>query len=209
MPACCDHQPRFTGEDPRFKRVLLAIIAINVVMFLVELGAGLIGQSMALQADSLDFLADSATYAITLLVIGKPVRIRSLAALAKGLSLGALGLWVAGASLYRVFVLHQPDAVVMGGIGLLAFAANVACALLLLKWRNGDANVRSVWICSRNDALGNLAVVLAASGVFLSGTPWPDLLVAGAMSALFLSGAWRIVRAAAGEMSAAQRVGAD
>jgi len=142
-------------------------------MFLVELSAGLAAESMALQADALDFIGDTATYALSLWVIGRPLRVRAGAALAKGLSLGALGLWVIGATCYRLVVLGEPEPLVMGGIGLLALTANAAAAVLLLRFRDGDSNVRSVWLCSRNDAIGNLAVVAAALAVGGTGTPWP------------------------------------
>ena len=176
------------------------MIGLNITMFVFELGAGLLGGSMALQADALDFLGDSLTYALTLLVIGRPLRLRAQAAIFKSLTLALLGLWVLGATIYRVFVLGDPDPLVMGGVGTLALIVNLACALLLLRYRNGDANVRSVWLCSRNDAIGNLAVLLAATGVFASGTPWPDLLVAGAMAMLFLSGSIAILRQALAEL---------
>ena len=199
MSACCQ-KPAFDGASPAFRRLLWLIIGLNATMFLVELGAGVAGESMALQADALDFLGDSATYAITLMVIGRALPVRARAALFKGLTLAALGLWVLGATLYRVFVLGDPDPITMGGVGLLALAVNLGCALLLLRYREGDANVRSVWLCSRNDAIGNVAVVLAATGVFASQTPWPDLLVAGGMAALFLSGSISIVRQANAEL---------
>lgn len=183
-----------------YRRVLWAIIAINGSMFLVELTAGVAADSMALKADALDFLGDTATYSLSLLVIGRPLRTRALAALAKGLSLAVLGAWVLGATLYRVFVLGVPDEVVMGAVGMLALLANVVSALLLLRYRNGDANVRSVWLCSRNDAIGNVAVVAAAAGVFASGTRWPDLGVAAMMAALFLVSAVQITRQALDEL---------
>ncbi|MDX1709791.1 MAG: cation diffusion facilitator family transporter [Rhodovibrionaceae bacterium] len=198
--SCKSAEPQFEGASRAYRRVLWAVIAMNFTMFVVELAAGVAGGSMALQADALDFAGDTATYTISLIVIGRSLAVRARAAMFKGLSLGVLGLWVMGATIYRVFVLGQPDAFVMGGVGLLAFAVNVASALLLLRFREGDANVRSVWLCSRNDAIGNLAVVLAASGVFISGTAWPDLIVAAIMAGLFLSAALRIVRQAAQEM---------
>jgi Co/Zn/Cd efflux system component len=202
MAGCRSCETKFDGGSPAYLRVLWAVIAINASMFVVEMASGIAAGSMALQADALDFLGDTATYAISLYVIGRPARVRASAALLKGISLGALGLWVLGATIYRVFVLGVPDGLVMGGVGLLAFAANVASVLLLLRYRDGDANVRSVWLCSRNDALGNLAVVLAASGVIATGTGWPDLLVAGVMASLFLSSATSIVRQALGELGA-------
>lgn len=169
-------------------------------MFLVEMAAGQLAGSQALQADALDFLGDTATYTITLLVIGMPLVWRARAALLKGLSLGAMGFWALGSTIYHVLVLGVPQAEVMGAIGFLALIANLTSVLLLLKYREGDANVRSVWLCSRNDAIGNLAVILAASGVWATGTAWPDLIVAGVMASLFLWSSAQIVRQAAGEL---------
>ena len=204
MAGCCHNEQKFDGVSAAYRRALWAVIAINAVMFAIELSAGFAAGSMALKADSLDFLGDTATYAISLAVIGMSLGRRALAALFKGLSLAAMGLWVAGATLYEVFVLGVPAAGVMGAVGMLAFAANVASVLLLLRYRDGDANVRSVWLCSRNDAIGNLAVVIAASGVWATASGWPDLLVAGIMSALFLWSATQIVRQALAEMAEAR-----
>lgn len=194
----------FDGLDARYRRVLWAVIAMNFGMFLVELTGGLAGRSMALKADALDFLGDSVTYAMSLAVIGMAARVRATAALIKGVSLGLLGLVVLAGTVYRVVVLGQPDAFVMSGIGILAFAVNLASALLLMRYREGDANVRSVWLCSRNDTIGNLAVVVAGMGVFATGTPWPDLLVAAGMAGLFLNSATGIVRQALGELRQAR-----
>ena len=196
MSACCDQQdePVFIGDSPAFRRALWMVIAINGVMFAVELIAGISAGSMALQADSLDFLGDSATYALSLFVLTRPPRWRANAALFKGATLGMLGLWVLSTTVWRVFVTGVPHAMVMGGVGLLALAANVTSVLILLRYRNGDANVRSVWLCSRNDAIGNIAVMVAAAGVWLTGTAWPDLLVAAAMATIFLYSAVQILR---------------
>jgi Co/Zn/Cd efflux system component len=199
MSGCCGNEVRFEGMDARYRRVLWAVIAINATMFVVELAAGVAGGSMALKADALDFLGDTVTYALSLAVIGTALSARATVALIKGASLAILGLGVLAATVYRTFVLGDPDAIVMGGVGALACAANLVSALLLMRWRNGDANVRSVWLCSRNDAIGNAAVILAGVGVFASGTPWPDLAVAGVMAALFLSSATGIVRQALAE----------
>ena len=198
---CCDHEPVFTGASTAYRRALWVVIAINALMFAVEVVAGLTAGSMALQADSLDFLADSATYGLSLWVIARPPRWRANAALFKGASLGILGTWVLAATIWRVFAPGPPEPIVMGAIGVLALCANVASVLLLLRYRDGDANVRSVWLCSRNDAIGNIAVVLAASGVFATGTAWPDLIVAGVMASLFLSSSVRIMRHALSERS--------
>jgi Co/Zn/Cd efflux system component len=164
------------------------------------MAAGTLAGSQALKADALDFLGDTATYSITLFVIGMPLVWRARAALIKGLSLGAMGLWVLGTTVYHVLVLGVPQAEVMGAIGFLALVANLTSVLLLLKYRDGDANVRSVWLCSRNDAIGNLAVIVAASGVWATGTAWPDLIVAGIMASLFLWSSVLIVRQAVVEL---------
>lgn len=189
----CSGNPRFDGIDPRYKRVLWTVIAINGIMFLVEMAAGRLAGSQALQADALDFLGDTLTYGISLAVIGRSLATRANAALLKGLSLLGMGLWVFGSTAYQVLVLGVPQAEVMGAIGFLALAANVTSVLLLMRYKDGDANVRSVWLCSRNDAIGNVAVMLAAVAVWATATAWPDLIVAGAMAGLFLSSAWQIL----------------
>ncbi|MDH3666587.1 MAG: cation transporter [Paracoccaceae bacterium] len=194
MPGCgCGEDLKFDGVSPAYRRVLWIVIAINFTMFVIEMGAGQLAGSQALKADSLDFLGDTATYAISLFVIGMPLIWRVRAALLKGLSLGIMGFWVLGSTLYHVLILGVPQAEIMGAIGFLAFAANLASVLLLLKYRDGDANVRSVWLCSRNDAIGNLSVVLAASGVWATGTAWPDLIVAGVMASRFLWSSLQII----------------
>jgi Co/Zn/Cd efflux system component len=200
---CCSHQPKFDGLSPGFRRALWVVIAINASMFAVEMAAGALAGSQALKADALDFLGDSLTYGISLFVLGMSLHVRASAALVKGVSLAAMGLWVFGTTAWQVFVLGVPNAPVMGAIGLLALAANVASVLVLMRYKDGDANVRSVWLCSRNDAIGNVAVMAAAAGVALSGTAWPDLVVAGLMAALFLSSSFQVVRQALGERQAA------
>jgi len=200
MSGSCCSTVTFDGASAAYKRVLWIVIAINAVMFVVELTAGLASQSMALRADALDFLGDSVTYALSLYVIGKSARLRASAALFKGLSLAVMGSWVLIMTLYRVLYLGQPDEMIMGSIGTLAFVANVTSALLLLRFRNGDANVRSVWLCSRNDAIGNVAVVIAAATVFWTGTGWPDVIVAAIMAGLFLWSAIQIIRQSLGEI---------
>ena len=203
---CCSGGAKFDGLSSAYKRALWAVIAINASMFLVEMGAGLLSGSQALKADALDFLGDTATYGISLFVIGMPLVWRSRAALLKGLSLGAMGLWVLGSTAHQLLVHGLPRAEVKGAIGFLALAANLTSVLLLLRYRDGDANVRSVWLCSRNDAIGNLAVVLAAGGVWATTTAWPDLIVAGIMASLFLYSAIGIVRQASGELGIASVV---
>ena len=193
MSSCCGNEARFDGISKDYKRRLWLVIAINAVMFLVEMAAGQLSGSQALQADALDFLGDALTYGISLAVIGASIQARTNAAIFKGASLFLMGVWVLGSTIYRVFVLGVPQAEIMGAIGVLALAANLTSVLLLMRYKDGDANVRSVWLCSRNDAIGNVAVVIAAIGVWGSATAWPDLIVALIMAALFLSSAWQIL----------------
>lgn len=202
MAGCCGHEARFDGVSEAYKRRLWAVIAINAAMFAVEMSAGQMAQSQALKADALDFLGDALTYGISLAVIGASMRVRSAAALAKGASLLLMGLWVFGTTVYRVFVTGVPEAQIMGAVGFLALAANVASVLLLLRYKDGDANVRSVWLCSRNDAIGNVAVMLAALGVWGTTSGWPDLAVAAIMAGLFLSSSVQIIRQALEERRA-------
>ena len=197
--ACCGNETNFEGLSPDYKRRLWAVIAINAVMFGVEMVAGHMAGSQALQADALDFFGDTLTYGLTMAVIGSSLRVRASAALIKGFSLLAMGLWVSGSTFYAVFVLGVPQAQIMGAIGFLALAANVASMLLLLKYKDGDANVRSVWLCSRNDVIGNMAVVVAALGVSGTATGWPDVIVAGLMAGLFTWSAVQILRQGVGE----------
>jgi Co/Zn/Cd efflux system component len=195
MSGSCGHcNATFDGLSADYKRRLWAVIALNASMFVVEMAAGALAGSQALQADALDFLADSVTYGISLAVIGAAVPVRAWAALAKGLSLTLMGLWVFGSTVYHVFVLGVPRAEVMGLVGFLALGANIASVLLLMRYKDGDANVRSVWLCSRNDAIGNVAVMLAALAVWALASKWPDLLVAGLMAGLFLWSSAQILR---------------
>ncbi|MBB4286443.1 cation transporter [Roseospira goensis] len=200
MSGCgCSHDVRFDGVSRSYRRILLIIIAINATMFAVEMSSGLYAQSMALKADALDFLGDSVTYALSLAVIGMSLRTRATVALLKGVSLAVMAAVVLGGSLYRVFVVAQPDEVVMGTVGVLAFVANLVSALLLLRYRNGDSNVRSVWLCSRNDAIGNVGVIGAGVLVGVTATPWPDLVVAAVLAGLFLTSSVGIIRQALAE----------
>lgn len=201
MGAHCGHDVGFDGSDPKFRQALIIVIIINFVMFGVEMMAGHISGSQALMADALDFFADGITYTISLIVIGMALRVRSIAAMAKGISLLLMGLWVMGSTIYDVFFLVTPKAEIMGVIGFLALIANLASVLILMSWRDGDANIRSVWLCSRNDAIGNVAVMLAAVGVFGTGTGWPDLIVAGIMASLFINSSIKIIRQSRQEMN--------
>lgn len=202
---CCHTTLEFEGMDPAYKRALIAVIVINATMFFVEMSAGFAAQSQALKTDALDFLADSLTYGLSFWAIGKSAVWRARTALLKGASLTFMGLAILGTTAYQVFMNPQPVAQTMGLIGALALAANVMSVLLLMRYRNGDANVRSVWLCSRNDAIGNVAVIGAAGAVMLTGTAWPDLVVAAAMAALFLTSAYQITLQSLAELRAAEQ----
>jgi cation diffusion facilitator family transporter len=197
---CCGHTATFDGLSADYKRRLWLVIAINASMFAVEIGAGALAGSQALQADALDFLADATTYGMSLAVIGLSAQTRATVALAKAASLTAMALWVLGSTAYHVLVLGVPHAEIMGAVGVLALAANLASVLILVRYKDGDANVRSVWLCSRNDAFGNVAVMLAAGAVWLTATKWPDLIVAALMAGLFLTSSAQILRQALREM---------
>ena len=183
-----------------YKRALLAVILINAVMFFVEFTAGLKSGSQALLADALDFAGDSATYTISLLVIGSSLRMRAVASLFKGASLGLIAAIILGTSLYRFLGDMVPAAETMGLIGFVALLANLTSLLILMRWRDGDSNVRSVWLCSRNDAIGNVGVIIAGIVVAITGAAWPDLLVAVLLATLFLRSAVSIISQARAEL---------
>jgi Co/Zn/Cd efflux system component len=176
---------------------------LNAFMFAVELGTSWTSGSLSLLADSIDFLGDAANYALSLAVLGMAQSVRSRAALVKAGCMGAFGVFVLGQALWRLQAGGVPEPATMGAVGFLALAVNGGVAWMLYRYRTGDANMRSVWICSRNDALGNLAVMLAAVGVFGTGSAWPDLMVAGAMAALALWGAATVLTQARGELRTA------
>lgn len=199
MSGCGCEETRFDGVSPAYRRALIAVIAINASMFLVEITAGALGRSQALQADALDFAGDTATYALSLAVIGASLAVRSTASLIKGASLAAFALFVIATTGLRFFSGAPPSAPIMSSVGALALAANVASVFILLRWRDGDSNVRSVWLCSRNDAIGNVAVIGAGAAVFATGSRWPDLIVALALASLFMSSSVQIVRQALAE----------
>jgi Co/Zn/Cd efflux system component len=210
---CCAPPPLDLGGNKKrndaYRRVLWAVLSINAVMFAVEITAGLAAGSASLQADSLDFFGDAANYAISLLVVGMALRYRASAALAKGATMAAFGVWVVGIVVWHSLHGTLPSAFTMGTVGIAALAANAASFALLWAYRNGDANMRSAWICTRNDVLGNIAVLLAAAGVFGTGTGWPDLIVAAIMAALALQGAALVIRQAAGELRVGRLAAAE
>jgi Co/Zn/Cd efflux system component len=200
---CCHADHCASGPAPNssgWRRALWIALVINGGFFLAEIAAGAAAGSAALQADALDFFGDAANYAISLGVTGMALRWRSRAAIAKGATLIVFALWVLGSTIWHAFHGTLPSAEVMSIVGFAALIANGGVALMLYRFRGGDANMRSVWICSRNDALGNLTVLLAAMGVFGTGTGWPDVIVAGIMGSLGLWGGWQILSQARREL---------
>jgi Co/Zn/Cd efflux system component len=202
MDECCAPPPPGGAkkQDDAYRRVLWMVLAINAAMFAVEVIAGLVAGSAALQADALDFLGDAANCAISLLVVGMALRYRASAALAKGATMAAFGLWVIATAVWHAVHGTLPSALTMGTVGGAALVANVASFGLLWAYRHGDANMRSAWICTRNDVLGNLAVLLAALGVFGTGAGWPDIIVAAIMALLAIQGAALVIRQASAEL---------
>ncbi len=201
--SCCQTpEPDPTAHNnPRWRVILWIALVANAAMFVVEIIAGVAADSRALQADALDFFGDAANYAISLGVAGLALAWRARAALFKAATMLAFGLWVIGYAFYGLVVGSSPEPETMGLIGTLALLVNVAVALLLFRYREGDANMRSVWICSRNDAIGNIAVLAAALGVFRTGQAWPDLLVAGIMAGLAIWGSVEVFTQARGELA--------
>lgn len=191
---CCAPTPRPDGPGKAYSQALWIVLTVNAVMFAIEVVSGVIAQSTALQADALDFLGDAANYGVALFVLGHSLKWRAGTALIKGLVMAGFGIYVLGLALYRAFVLGVPDAGIMGSVGLLALVANLSCAILLYRYRTGDANMRAVWVCTRNDAIGNVLVIAAAGAVAVTHTGWPDLAVAMAIAGLALWGATQIIR---------------
>lgn len=208
MVGCCSHNPSDDKptDSPAWRRALWLALIANALMFGAEIIAGVTAGSVSLQADALDFLGDTLTYALSLGVAGLGLVWRARAALVKGGLLLLLGFWVVAAALWHAVFATLPAAEVMGAVGVIALIVNVAVAAVLFRFRTGDSNMRSVWICSRNDAIGNIAVVAAALGVFGTGTGWPDVIVATIMAALGISGGLQIIRQAIQELSPLQPI---
>ena len=188
--------------DPRYRKALWIALVINALMFLVEIVGGLKSGSVSLLADAVDFAGDAANYGLSLAVLSLGALWRARAALVKGISMGGYGLFVLGKAAWVALSGQPPEPFTMGTIALVALVANVSVALMLYAFRDGDANMRSVWLCSRNDAIVNVAIALAALGVLGTGTAWPDLLVAVIIAALALSASVSVVRQARGEIIA-------
>jgi Co/Zn/Cd efflux system component len=193
------------ARNPAYRRALWIALGVNLTMFVVEMAAGLSARSVCLQADSLDFLGDTANYGISLFVAGMALRGRAIAALGKGLTMGLFGSWVLASSIGKAFAGTTPEPMTMGVVGFAALAANALCFILLSAHRSGDSNMRSAWLCSRNDLIGNCAVLASAFGVVRTGAAWPDVLVAAIMAALALQAAAVVVTHARGELSGAAK----
>lgn len=202
MAGCthCPPEPSGSHQEPLFRKILWVALIVNFGMFVVEIVASYFGDSVSLQADALDFFGDGANYAISLFVLGMAIHVRARASLFKGITMGAFGLWVLGNAGYRAYMGSAPEPSIMGTIAILALIANLSVALTLYRYREGDSNMRSIWLCSRNDAIGNIAVMIAAAGVLGTGSRWPDLIVAGLIASLSLSAAYQVIRLAVSEM---------
>ncbi|MDV3253472.1 cation transporter [Devosia sp. BK] len=199
-----DRIPDLSHVTPAYKRALWIVVLLNVGYGIIEIGGSILSGSQALQADSLDFLGDGLISFLGLIAVGWGLAARAKAALIQGIFLAVLGFGVVGSTIYRVFVEHEPQTLLMGSFALVAFVVNVLAAVVLIPHRKGDANMRAVWLFSRNDAIGNLAVVLAAVMVWALNSPWPDLIVAFAVAALFLQSAWSIIRDARSDLRQAK-----
>ena len=200
------HAPAAPGlapaaDLPRYRRVLWIALAVNAVMFFVELAAGYRSGSLSLLADAIDFAGDAANYAVSLAVLSAALTWRARTALLKSFCMMGFGVFVLGRALWSMFYGVAPDAATMGAIGFLALVANVSVAWILYAFREGDANMRSVWLCSRNDAISNIAVMIAAVGVMGTRSAWPDLAVAAVMATLALTGGWAVLQHARRELA--------
>jgi Co/Zn/Cd efflux system component len=200
---CCEHdtpKPEAIAKLARYRKILWIALVVNAGMFLVEIGAGLQAGSLSLLADAVDFAGDALNYGVSLAVLASALAWRARAAMLKAVSMMGFGLYVLGAALWSLWHGEVPKAVTMGVVAMLALLANVGVAWMLYAFREGDANMRSVWLCSRNDAIGNVAVLAAALGVFGTGSAWPDLVVASLMAALALHGGWSVLKQARAEI---------
>jgi Co/Zn/Cd efflux system component len=203
MAAHCNHHDHghAGSAPPGYARVLWIALAVNAIMFGVEVATGLRAASVSLLADAIDFFGDAANYALTLSVLSLGQQWRARAALLKAVSMLVFGALVMAKALWAIRSGGAPEPVTMGVVGALALAANLGVAMLLYAFREGDANMRGVWLCTRNDAIGNIAVMLAALGVFGTGSAWPDLGVALVMSALAVAAGWSVMRQARRELA--------
>jgi Co/Zn/Cd efflux system component len=200
MSHACHHHGPADVSAHGYRAILWIALGLNAAMFVIEMAAGLDEGSVALQADAIDFFADAMTFGLTLFVLGRALAWRASAGFAKAGMMALFGIWVIGTAIHKALAGGLPSPEVMGVVGFMALGVNVACALLFYRHRHGDSNRRSVWLCSRNDAIGNVFVVLAATGVFATQTVWPDIGVGLLMASLELSSAYQIFRLAFGEI---------
>lgn len=202
MSAHCerDCEDKATLSNHIYRKVLWVCLVANAVMFIAQMVASYAAHSVSLLANSADFFSDAANYGISLYVLNLSLRQKAKASLFKGISLGIVGLWVAFEALHHAMQPELPKPLLMMVISIVALAVNIGCAMLLYKYRGGDSNRESVWICSRNDAIGNVAVMIAAVGVFASSTIWPDIIVAAILGWLAISGAWKIINSSKREL---------
>ena len=196
MACTCSHEPAPQKPNSKFRTALWIALVINLAMFFVELIGGAYAHSSALWADALDFFGDTVNYAVSLAVLGASLYWRATVALLKGLTMALFGFVVIAKTIYAYIQGIPPEAITMGAIGILALLANVVAAVILYAFRDGDSNMQSVWLCSRNDAIGNIAVILAAVGVFGTGSLLPDIFVAVIMASLGLTGGYQVVQKA-------------
>lgn len=201
MKNCCDlPQTKKPTVDPVYRRILWVALLLNATMFCAEFAASFLADSISLQADSIDFLGDAVNYGVSLYVLSSSIRTRAWASIVKGSTMGLFGFWVIIEVGSHMLTGAAPQPSVMTTMGFLALAVNVSVAFMLFKYRDGDSNMTSVWLCSRNDAIGNIAVVLAAGGVHYTSTMWPDLVVAFGMGSLSIHSSYLILKKAKTEL---------
>ncbi len=212
MSAHCHHDAPETGglsasaaapplDIARYRKILWIALLVNAAMFFVEIFAGYRSGSASLLADAIDFAGDAANYGVSLAVLSATAGLRSRTALLKAVCMIGFGVFVMGRAAWGLWTGEAPDAPLMGAVAVLALVANLVVAWILYAFREGDANMRSVWLCTRNDAISNIAVIAAAVGVFGTRSAWPDLAVAAIMASLAISGGWAVMRHAQTELA--------
>jgi cation diffusion facilitator family transporter len=197
---CCHPETQVATDDAAYRRTLWIVLTVNLAMFVAEIIFGIVASSVALQADALDFLGDAANYGIALYALSRTIKFRAYTALAKSASMLAFGIWVMGQAIYKITTGIPPEADIMGIIGFTALAANLFCFYLLSRHNHHDSNRQSAWLCTRNDAIGNVAVLVAAACVYFTASFWPDLIVAAIMATLAIHSAWQVARQARAEL---------
>ncbi len=199
---CCDNvcKVELDKTNQSFKKILWIALVLNFSMFFVEVAFGVLSHSLSLKADAIDFLGDSANYFVTLFVLNSAIEKRAKVSLLKAAFMFSFGLWILTEAIIRFITPEIPNPFTMSWVGTLALVINAGVALLLYRFRNGDSNMQSVWLCSRNDAIGNIAVILASVGVFYFSSKWPDLVVALFMAVLSVNSSYRVLKLASKEL---------